>query len=164
MCSAIFGCTSAQSMENAPPPAIKMTLGDPFPVQYRCNLRPPPSVIWPGDGYDRDCAVACKLTAAIRAPARNGGEMGSHTRCPPLTHSTGVHARKLRLLSHESDYCFAQVKVPIQLGSQVLPPSVEKACSVRNELDVTSEKTKRTKIDLSLKSSWSKNSPRELSN
>ena len=45
-------------------------------------------------------------------------------------------------------YFLAQVKVAVQSGFQVLPPSGEKACSVLNEFAARSEKRKRTKIDL----------------
>jgi hypothetical protein len=40
---AIAGCTSAQSIEKAPPPFSKTTVGEPCPVQLRCNRRPPMS-------------------------------------------------------------------------------------------------------------------------
>src|SRR5262249_53743967 len=39
---------------------------------------------------------------------------------------------------------FGRVKVAIQFGSPVFPPSAEKACSRRNEVGVISEKMKRT--------------------
>jgi hypothetical protein len=45
-------------------------------------------------------------------------------------------------------HSLVRVKDAVQLGSQFLPPSVEKACSVRNDVGVRSEKTKRTKMDL----------------
>src|SRR5215469_7594713 len=76
----------------------------------------------------------------------------------------GLSAVRMGYTISLSLHSFAQVNVPIQLGSQVLPPSVENACSVRNEFAAASEKTKRTKIDLPWKSSWSKNSPRSVSN
>ena len=47
----------------------------------------------------------------------------------------------------------ARVKVAVQLGSQRWPPSAEKACPVRNDAGVRSEKVKRTKMALPWKSS-----------
>src|SRR6267142_300681 len=52
-------------MEKAPPPATKMTVGLPSPEQFRCSLRPPMSINWPGGGYfggTCSCGV-CEETA-----------------------------------------------------------------------------------------------------
>jgi hypothetical protein len=54
--SATLGCTRAQSMEKAPPPAIRITVGVPSPVQYKCSLRRPMSIKRPGGEYDSGVA------------------------------------------------------------------------------------------------------------
>lgn len=60
-------------MENAPPPAIRITVGLPFPVQCRCSWRPPISISRPGGGCSSaagPCARACAKMSNPRIRAR----------------------------------------------------------------------------------------------
>src|SRR6266849_6159744 len=57
-----------------------------------------------------------------------------------------------------------RVSTAIQFTSQVLPPSAENDCSNRQEFDVMSEMTNRTRIVRPLRVSWLKNSPRSFVN
>jgi len=80
--SATFGCTRAQSMEKAPPPAIRITVGVPLPVQYKCSLRWPISIKRPGGAYDSGDTFSCvqagvvsaTMTTAVLRSDRNGRE------------------------------------------------------------------------------------------
>ena len=54
----------------------------------------------------------------------------------------------LRCAHLQRDSSFTRVSIAIQFTSQVFPPSSENDCSKRQELGVTSDITKRTKIAL----------------
>src|SRR5579872_1965483 len=63
------GCTNAQSIEKASSPFSTTTVGEPFPVQWRCIRRPPISMRLPkGRGFGGICAIKeiVESTAAER--------------------------------------------------------------------------------------------------
>src|SRR5207249_5662567 len=78
----------------------------------------------------------------------------------------GGGEKRRRESSVRPHYSRAQIRVStaIQFTSQVLPPSSENDCSNRQEFDVMSEMTNRTRMARPLRVSWLKNSPRPFVN
>ena len=90
-------------MEKAPPPAIRITVGVPLLVQYKCSLRRPMSIKRPGGGYDTGDAFCCMqagvvnatMTTAVLRSDRTGG---------------GSPMKRIRRLNQESSIKTAPVQ------------------------------------------------------
>src|SRR2546421_12512052 len=73
-----FACTKNQSIENPLDPFSTMTVGEPFPVQCKCSLRPPRSMSRPkGEGATSHLGLLA-LLGDCATPNCNANER-SHT-------------------------------------------------------------------------------------